>query len=203
MDVHLVADDLDVEMLGVEGRLVQVDQAAGRFEVPRIRIYGDDFGESRYEEMSISFDFTDFQAGVFYALAIGSVSVIGILAGYGHGNPAAVVFPVLISTAISTITALLVLDEEHWAGLAQEQGVDPRDPQSLGDAGVLAAVGRRVKAALKDFPGYAKVRQLHLSLEPWSIEDELITPTLKVKRAKVLARYADAVEAMYLGGPAS
>ena len=36
-------------------------------------------------------------------------TVIGILAGYGHGNPAAVVFPVLISTAISTITALLVL----------------------------------------------------------------------------------------------
>ena len=36
-------------------------------------------------------------------------SVIGILAGFGHGNPAAVVFPVLISTAISTVTALLVL----------------------------------------------------------------------------------------------
>lgn len=36
-------------------------------------------------------------------------TVIGILAGFGHGNPAAVVFPVLISTAISTITALLVL----------------------------------------------------------------------------------------------
>jgi spore maturation protein A len=36
-------------------------------------------------------------------------SVIGILAGYGHRNPAAVVLPVLIATAISTLTALLVL----------------------------------------------------------------------------------------------
>jgi spore maturation protein A len=36
-------------------------------------------------------------------------SVIGILAGYGNSNPAAVVLPILISTAISTITALLVL----------------------------------------------------------------------------------------------
>ncbi len=36
-------------------------------------------------------------------------SVIGILAGYGHPNPAAVVFPVLIATAISTMTALLIL----------------------------------------------------------------------------------------------
>ncbi|PNU19146.1 spore maturation protein [Geothermobacter hydrogeniphilus] len=36
-------------------------------------------------------------------------SVIGILAGYGSSNPAAVVLPVLIATAISTLTALLVL----------------------------------------------------------------------------------------------
>ena len=36
-------------------------------------------------------------------------SVIGILANFGHSNPAAVVFPVLIATAISAVTALLVL----------------------------------------------------------------------------------------------
>jgi long-chain acyl-CoA synthetase len=101
------------------------------------------------------------------------------------------------------LTALLVLDGQHWAALAQAQGVDPLDPKSLHNAGVLAAVGRRVRAALKDFPGYAKIRQLHLLLEPWGIEEGLITPTLKVKRAKVLAHYAAAVEAMYRGGPAT
>jgi spore maturation protein A len=36
-------------------------------------------------------------------------SVIGIMASYDHPNPAAIVFPVLIATAISTMTALLVL----------------------------------------------------------------------------------------------
>jgi len=36
-------------------------------------------------------------------------SVIGILANYGHPNPAVFVFPVLIATLISTLTALLVL----------------------------------------------------------------------------------------------
>ena len=36
-------------------------------------------------------------------------SVIGILASYGHPNPALFVFPVLLATAISTMTALLVL----------------------------------------------------------------------------------------------
>ena len=63
MDVHLVEDDLDVEMEGTDERLVLVDQDEGRFEVPSIRIFGEDFGESRYENMRVSFDFTDFQAG--------------------------------------------------------------------------------------------------------------------------------------------
>ena len=67
---------------------------------------------------------------------------------------------------------------------------------------VHSAIARRVRAALKDFPGYAKIRQLHLSLEPWTVEDGLLTPTLKVKRARVVERYAAEIEAMYSGGPA-
>jgi long-chain acyl-CoA synthetase len=101
------------------------------------------------------------------------------------------------------LTALLVLDGDSWTGFAQDQGVDPLDPRSLQDARVVAAVARRVRAALKDFPGYAKIRQLHLSLQPWSIDDGLITPTLKVKRPKVLERFSAQVEAMYQGGPAA
>lgn len=63
MDVHLVEDELDVEMEGADDRLVLVDQDEGRFEVPRIHIFGDDFGESRYENMRVSFDFTSFESG--------------------------------------------------------------------------------------------------------------------------------------------
>ena len=61
--VHLVEDDLDVTMTGSEQRQVFVDQADARFEVPFIDITGEGFGESRYQDMRVSFDFTDFQAG--------------------------------------------------------------------------------------------------------------------------------------------
>lgn len=63
MDVHLVEDDLDVAMRSADRRQVVVDHGEGVFEVPRIRIYGEDFGESRYEEMRVTFDFTSFEAG--------------------------------------------------------------------------------------------------------------------------------------------
>jgi len=101
------------------------------------------------------------------------------------------------------LTALLVLNSDHWAEFAQEQGVDPLAPASLHDSKVSNAVGRRMKAALSDFPGYAKIRKVSLSLEPWSVEDGLVTPTLKVKRPKVLEHYAADVENMYRDGPAS
>lgn len=101
------------------------------------------------------------------------------------------------------LTALLVLEGDHWPGFAQEQGVDPMDPASLRDPRILQAVGRRIRAALKDFPGYAKIRQLHLSLQPWSIDDGLLTPTMKVKRPLVIKRHAEVIESMYSDGPAA
>ena len=100
------------------------------------------------------------------------------------------------------LTALIVLDGAHWAGFAQAQGIDPLDAASLRNPKVKNALVRRIKAALRDFPGYAKVRQVYLSLQPWTVEDGLVTPTMKVKRAKVLERLAPEVEAMYRGGPA-
>ena len=101
------------------------------------------------------------------------------------------------------LTALVVLNEESWPALAKEHGLDPADPASLEDKKLHGEILRRIKASLKDFPGYAKIRQVRLLLEPWTIEDGLITPTLKVKRPKVLERYADLVESMYSGGPTS
>lgn len=33
--------------------------------------------------------------------------------------------------------------------------------------------------------------------EPWTVEDSLITPTLKLKRANLSARFADEIERLY------
>ena len=56
---------------------------------------------------------------------------------------------------------------------------------------------KRVRSALRVFPGYAKIRRAALALEPWSVENGLLTPTLKVKRPQVVDRYREAIDRMY------
>ncbi len=101
------------------------------------------------------------------------------------------------------LTALVVLDENNWSALAKDLGLDPNDPDSLKHKKLHANILKRIKHALSDFPGYAKIRQVYVTTEPWAIEDGLITPTLKIKRPKVLEKFSREVESMYSGGPAN
>ena len=95
------------------------------------------------------------------------------------------------------LAALTVLNEEHWQEFAAHLNVDPRHPGALRDPRVTKALTQRVAHHLKHFPGYAQIRRLHPELTPWTLEDGLLTPTLKIKRNQVLDRYRAAVEAMY------
>jgi long-chain acyl-CoA synthetase len=38
---------------------------------------------------------------------------------------------------------------------------------------------------------------MHIELKPWTVENGLLTPTLKVKRNLILDPYRAAIEAMY------
>jgi long-chain acyl-CoA synthetase len=95
------------------------------------------------------------------------------------------------------LAALTVLNEEHWQAFAASLDVDPEQPTALRDPRVMKALSQRVAHHLKHFPGYAQIRRLHPELKPWTVEDGLLTPTLKVRRNQVLDRYRAAVEAMY------
>jgi len=95
------------------------------------------------------------------------------------------------------LAALTVLNADHWQEFAARLHVDPGHPGILRDPRVLKALTQRVAHHLKHFPGYAQIRRLHPELQPWTVDDGLLTPTLKVKRDQVLDRYRAAVEAMY------
>ena len=52
---------------------------------------------------------------------------------------------------------------------------------------------------LEGFPGYAKLARVAVVDEPWTPENGLLTPTLKLRRGAVMRRYQSQVEALYAG----
>ncbi len=97
----------------------------------------------------------------------------------------------------SFLSALIVLNAEEWPAYVQHHGLDPMDSASLSSKKVLKPILLQIRAALHDFPSYAKIRQVRLMLEPWTIDNDLMTPTMKIKRPKVLKHYQDVVDEIY------
>jgi long-chain acyl-CoA synthetase len=60
-----------------------------------------------------------------------------------------------------------------------------------------AALLRRANAQLAAFPRWVRVRRVIAAREPWDAEGGLMTPTMKLRRAQVAARFADRIEAAY------
>jgi long-chain acyl-CoA synthetase len=97
------------------------------------------------------------------------------------------------------LVALAVINSETWLHIAEKVGVRPDMPESLTDSRVHAKVLRRFARNLRDFPGYANVHRVLLMREPWSIENGLLTPTLKLKRNEVAQQFAAQIKALYEG----
>jgi long-chain acyl-CoA synthetase len=86
---------------------------------------------------------------------------------------------------------LLVLDPGRWA---------QADAGPLNEPAALRFVLARIRKLLGAFPAYAMPRAAWCSPDPWTVENGLITPTLKIKRAALEQRFAAQIEAIYAGG---
>ncbi len=97
------------------------------------------------------------------------------------------------------LAALVVLNPEQWRREAARLGLDPDQPESLHHPDWCQQVLGRIAERLREFPGYAQVRAVSCQLDPWTIEDGLITPTLKLRRNRMTERFADEIQRLYEG----
>ncbi|MDA8389902.1 MAG: long-chain fatty acid--CoA ligase [Gammaproteobacteria bacterium] len=111
---------------------------------------------------------------------------------------------------------IVLSNGEKIAPADAEQAIlmDPAFEQVLvvgegrGSLGLLAVtrladvhdIMERANRQLHAFPGYARIHHAAVLTEPWTIENDLLTPTLKPRRQAIEARYRDVIDALY-GGP--
>lgn len=95
------------------------------------------------------------------------------------------------------LTAILVLQAEEWAAMAKELQVDPQSDSALQGRAVERALLHRVNQQLSEFPGYAQIRRLVLLREPWTIDNGFLTPTMKMKRNRILESVKPEITAIY------
>jgi long-chain acyl-CoA synthetase len=97
------------------------------------------------------------------------------------------------------LVALAVLNPEVWLHFAREVGIRSDMPEALTDSRIEAKVLRRIARNLRGFPGYARVNRVLLLRESWTIENGLMTPTLKLKRDEVGQRFEAQIKQLYQG----
>ena len=96
------------------------------------------------------------------------------------------------------VSALLVLDPEPapvWANANGKAGMSLTDLAT--DRDLIAAVQAGVDEVNTKFAQVEQIKKFTLLAEEWLPDSDLLTPTSKLKRRGIHARYAEQIEAMY------
>lgn len=90
------------------------------------------------------------------------------------------------------LSMLGVLNRGLWKKMVADSNLDATNIQAA-----EKLVLKRVAVQIKSFPGYAQIRRGVFTLEAWSVENGLLTPTLKIRRPQVVASRAKDIDSIY------
>lgn len=97
------------------------------------------------------------------------------------------------------LTALIVPKPDTLSGMARALSLSIDDSELAGHPAICRYILEQLQPRLHHFPGYARLGGVALLDEAMSVENGLLTPTLKFKRNVILNRYQDKVNALYAG----
>ncbi|SDY55966.1 long-chain fatty acid--CoA ligase [Nitrosomonas sp. Nm58] len=105
----------------------------------------------------------------------------------------------IIGEGRSYLSALVVLSKRGWERVAAQCQV-AADPEQLAkNEQAKEVVLEIITRKIHEFPGYAKIYRVALIPELWTVTNEMLTPTLKLKRSKILEHYKDEIKHLYAG----
>ena len=103
------------------------------------------------------------------------------------------------------IVALIALDPDAAAAFAAQHGITDPAPAILADhPAIRAAIGAAVEEANGRLSRVEQIKRFAIVPAFWEPGGDEITPTMKLKRRAVTAKYADVIESLYAaaGAPA-
>ena len=95
------------------------------------------------------------------------------------------------------LVALIVPDAEFARSYARQHRVSPEFASLVEDSGFQRAISEAVSRANQSLSVIERVRHFRLMPEPFTIENGLMTPTLKLKRQQICRLHGDLIEGLY------
>ncbi len=96
------------------------------------------------------------------------------------------------------LAALIVPDFEALRQYAQSQNLSvTNDEALLSHPQVFGLFEHSLRQYNRQAPAHERIRAFRLLREPFTVENGLLTPTLKPRRRQIEAQYAELIEAMY------
>ncbi len=96
------------------------------------------------------------------------------------------------------ITALIVPQREAIERYAREKTITATDyAEILARSEIRELIAAEIEAATADLAPFQKIRAFTLLSEGFTVANELLTPTLKLRRQRIVERYRNEIDAMY------
>ncbi|UCD05289.1 MAG: long-chain fatty acid--CoA ligase [candidate division WOR-3 bacterium] len=101
----------------------------------------------------------------------------------------------------SYLVALVVPSQQIVEEYARSRKIAYNDYAELLSCGEMKnAIKHDIFAAIGELPGYAQIKAFALVPEQFSVANEMLTPTLKLRRGHIVRRYYKVLESMYGDG---
>ena len=98
----------------------------------------------------------------------------------------------------SELVGVVVPDVEVLTGWAKKNNIPGGIKEWCKSKVVYDLIAADMKeTAKKELKGFEEVKMMHLEPEPFSAENNLLTPTMKLKRQESKVKYEKEIEAMY------